>query len=122
MAYKIGDIGPGGGLVFYIDSNKHIECSEILGKANWGDAIALAENYQGGGDDHWYLPTMDNLTSMYQNLRCNGFISDDDRLWSSSDYYAIGSSEALRFSDGDRGTYFPKSHVYTVRAIKYFYI
>ncbi|MBP3367350.1 MAG: hypothetical protein J6K96_10250 [Treponema sp.] len=39
LSLKIGDIGPGGGLVFYIEGNKSYEVSELLGTATWGEAV-----------------------------------------------------------------------------------
>jgi len=53
VAPKIGDKGPGGGIVFYIEGNKAYECSELLGDANWENAKTLCTNYRGGGKSDW---------------------------------------------------------------------
>ena len=81
---KIGDIGSGGGLVFYIEGDKFYEVSEVLGTASWFDAIKLCKSYRGGGYDDWHLPTKDELNLIYQNLKKNEKISGDDWHWSSS--------------------------------------
>lgn len=85
--YKIGDIGQGGGIVFFVESNKYFEYSENLGKTKWIDAITLAKNYRGGGYSDWYLPTKEELNYIYENLRAEDFESEDDMFWSSSGRY-----------------------------------
>lgn len=96
LSLKIGDIGPGGGLVFYIEGNKSYEVSELLGTAAWSGAFELCNNYRGGGYDDWYLPTKDELNLIYKNLRKPGKISGNDWHWSSSqgnnyryDYFCV---------------------------------
>lgn len=84
--YKIGDVGPGGGLIFYIVRDKYFESSENLGEANWYDAHTLAKNYRGGGYDDWYLPTKEELNYIYVNLYRKGLIPEDEWFWSSSEY------------------------------------
>jgi TolB-like protein len=68
-AYKIGDKGPGGGIIFYARDGKFLECSGDLGKVNWKLAKTLAENYDGGGLYDWRLPTQEELNLMYVNLK-----------------------------------------------------
>lgn len=98
LSLKIGDIGPGGGLVFYIEGNKSYEVSELLGTATWSEAIEMCKNYRGGGYDDWYLPKKDELNLIYLNLRKTGKISGDDLYWSSTQ--ASGNSAwSQRFSD-----------------------
>lgn len=74
LSLKIGDIGPGGGLIFYIEGNKALECSELLGEANWEGAKRMCAEYCGGGYDDWYLPTKEELNWIYENLKGNLFI------------------------------------------------
>lgn len=92
LSLKIGDIGPGGGLVFYIEGNRAYECSEVLGSATWSEAKTLCSEYRGGGYDDWYLPNMDELNYIYQNLRKPGKILGDEWFWSSSEGYNYGTS------------------------------
>ena len=81
---KIGDKGPAGGIVFYIEGNKAYECSELLGEGDWKKAEKLCTNYRGGGKSDWYLPTKEELNYIYQNLQKPGIINDDTWYWSSS--------------------------------------
>ena len=99
LSLKIGDIGPGGGIVFYVEGNKSYEVSEMLGEATWSGAVELCNNYRGGGYDDWYLPTKDELNLIWQNLRKAGKISGEDWYWSSSQDYG-NSAWCQRFSDG----------------------
>ena len=92
LSLKIGDIGPGGGLVFYIEGNRAYECSVVLGSATWSEAKTLCSEYRGGGYDDWYLPNMDELNYIYQNLRKPGKILGDEWFWSSSEGYNYGTS------------------------------
>jgi hypothetical protein len=43
--YEIGDIGPGGGTVFYVEGKSGFEVSRLLGSYTWDDAIKVAKNY-----------------------------------------------------------------------------
>ena len=82
-APKIGDKGPAGGIVFYIEGKKAYECSEPLGNVEWEEAITLCKKYRGGEKSDWYLPTKEELNYIYKNLREPEIINDDERLWSS---------------------------------------
>lgn len=117
---KIGDIGPGGGLVFYIEGNRAYECSEVLGERKWSEAITLCSEYRGGGYDDWYLPNKDELNYIYQNLRKPGKISGNSWFWSSSEYYNDDIFAWLqRFSDGSQ-YYLDKNSANSVRAVRAF--
>lgn len=118
---KIGDIGPGGGIVFYIEGKRCLECSDLLGEANWEDAKALCRSYRGGGYSDWYLPTKEELNYIYQNLRKKGIIGGDTWYWSSSSD-TNGNAWSQRFSSGyqDYFDYIFKNHTYSVRAIRAF--
>ena len=121
LSLKIGDIGPGGGLVFYIEGNKSYEVSKILGTGTWSWAMQMCKNYRGGGYDDWYLPTKDELNLIYQNLRKTEKISGNDYYWSASQL-------VQRFSDGHQSNgyyYNPYGRSYSsdshcVRAVRLF--
>ena len=101
LSIKIGDIGPGGGIVFYIEGTRCLECSDLLGEGYWGDAKELCKSYRGGGYSDWYLPTKEELNYIYQNLRTSRKIGGDTCYWSSSsDSYGFMKGWAQRFSDG----------------------
>ena len=118
LSLKIGDIGPGGGIVFYIEGKKAYEVSEILGEANWETAKTIAKNFRGGGYSDWYLPTKDQLNLVYQNLRKTGKISGNSWHWSSSEGNNL-SAWSQRFSDGYQGGD-GKDDTGSVRAIRAF--
>ena len=118
LSLKIGDIGPGGGIVFYIEGKKAYEVSEILGEVNWETAKTMAKNFRGGGYSDWYLPTRDELNLVYKNLRKTGKISGNSWHWSSSEYN-LNNAWYQRFSDGDQ-SYRSKNNSYSVRAIRAF--
>ena len=65
----VGDTGPGGGVVFYVDdSGKYLEAApaDLAGWPTWNEAVELARSYQGGGKADWRLPTQDELFELYR--------------------------------------------------------
>ena len=118
LPLMIGDIGPGGGIVFYIDGKKAYEVSEILGEANWETAKTIAKSFRGGGYSDWYLPTKDELNLVYRNLRKPGIIFGNSWHWSSSEY-DIDEAWCQDFSDGIQ-PYDYKAYYCSVRAIRAF--
>lgn len=82
--YRIGDTGPGGGIVFYIDGNRYYEAKEVFIAYKWQTAINKCEEYCANGYDDWYLPTKYELNLIYQNLRKTGKVSGVTSYWSSS--------------------------------------
>ena len=118
LSLKIGDIGPGGGIVFYIEGKKAYEVSEILGEANWETAKSMAKSFRGGGYNDWYLPTYDELNLVYRNLRKPGIISGNSWHWSSSEGNKY-DAWYQRFSDGGHDCN-GKGGTNSVRAIRAF--
>lgn len=122
LSLKIGDIGPGGGIVFYIEGKKAYEVSEILGEANWETAKSMAKSFRGGGYDDWYLPTKDELNLVYRNLRKTGIISGDSLHWASAEDDS-GNAWLQRFSDGYQCygyRNYGKNYPLSVRAVRAF--
>jgi TolB-like protein len=124
--YKIGDKGPGGGTVFYTRDGKYMECSGELGVVAsivWSLANQLANNYDGGGFTDWRLPTREELSLMYINLRLRGLGGFDTSSSSdSSDKSGYWSSEngwMQNFATGNQYRQ-PDSHVYRTRAVRSF--
>ena len=118
LSLKIGDIGPGGGLVFYIEGTRAWECSEVLGASNWEGAKTLCSEYRGGGYSDWYLPSKDELNLVYINLRRTGKISGNDWFWSSSED-SYDNAWLQRFSGGLQD-YNGKIKAISVRAVRAF--
>ena len=120
--YTIGQIGPGGGIIFYDKGNnsegwRYLEASPVdLGPCAWAaygqeytniigtetsigkgenstysillqdpDAPAAREcrNYLGGGQNDWFLPSLEELNELYEKRTIAG-ISEVNEYWSSS--------------------------------------
>ena len=119
MTYKIGDRGPGGGVVFYAQGGAYMECGPLLGDYAWKDAISAAENYRGGGYSDWRLPTREELNLVYVNLRRKNLGDMDDNWhWSSTEGNTV-YAWAQSFSDGSRGAS-TKNRTNSVRAVRAF--
>lgn len=142
--YKIGDIGPAGGMIFFVDENDEYPDFDYLemnagyegigqyafgyycdsdngtnkvvgtgtgigeGKSNteklvasMGDSAYLeisrnekgvyaakkAYDYEQGGYDDWFLPSLEELDLIYRNVKVPNLCSlDDGTYWSSSEY------------------------------------
>ncbi|MDR2663279.1 MAG: DUF1566 domain-containing protein [Treponema sp.] len=117
--YKIGDTGPGGGIVFAVERNTGMEVSRRLGEYTWNEAIGAAKNYKGGGYGDWRLPSINELNLIYENLQKAGVVNlGRETYWSSS-----GSSDRAwvqRFSDGYQDGYGKKYTACSVRAVRAF--
>ncbi|MCL1814682.1 MAG: DUF1566 domain-containing protein [Treponema sp.] len=118
-SYKIGDRGPGGGIIFFAEEGQYMECSGELGRYRWNDAVPAAQNYTGGGFTDWRLPTRKELDLLYQNLKENqlGEFSNGYH-WASLEYNRI-SAWSQRFDDGYQVTNF-KRLTYAIRAVRSF--
>ena len=119
LYFKVGDIGPGGGIVFYVEGTRAYEVTANLGAYKWEEAKKVAKDYRGGGYDDWYLPTESELNLVYQNLKKTRKIQDDTWHWSSSGDSSDNVS-GQRFSDGYQ-TYGNFGHI-SVRAVRAFNI
>lgn len=127
ITYEIADIGPAGGIIFYVDTNNtypgfdylEISPSDIAEWAQWGcnnvyvgtfqsalgrggqntalivsrsctttdgstPAAVLANDYSLNGFTDWYLPTMSELTQVYQNLGSPGLATFSNNMYWSS--------------------------------------
>jgi len=125
--YKIGDKGPGGGIIFYADDSVFKEVSPMLGSFNWENASKVATDYKGGGFTDWRLPSSSELNMIYENLRKKNIAAlGDDYYWSSSMYGKDSSHYWFqKFSDGRQSNHFytEESHrdkIYSVRAVRSF--
>ncbi|GHV83193.1 hypothetical protein AGMMS50212_05330 [Spirochaetia bacterium] len=106
--YKIGYIGPGGGIIFAVEGESYSEVSRLLGGYSWDEAVKAAKNYRGGDFKNWYLPSVTELKLVYDNLvKTNIMSMGNTWYWSSakSDKNAIlvhlGDGNQLIFQKND---------------------
>lgn len=81
--YSIGDIGPGNGIIFYIEGNKAWECTEKLGESlinsnSLTEKIAKTKRYE---CDDWHLPSSQELALVYKNLQKKDIVNLKDWYW-----------------------------------------
>jgi len=165
--YRIGDTGPAGGLIFFVNPNcvadgwRYLEAAPFdqSAGANWGcfrtelpgargtrvgtgrqntrdilaacrtpgTAAELCGSYSLNGVGGWFLPSIDELAEMCQNLKATGACdfgdggtSDNFNYWSSSQVTA-DMARHLDFADnGRRWHYDDKDYPRRVRAIRAF--
>ena len=126
VVYKVGDTGPGGGIIVYVDvegfTNSGDETSigamcltgtchyleiaptDLNDALRWSDAINGSENYSTATADDWVLPSRDALRKMCKyalgETRIGNDNNDDrNRLWYgsfSSDWYWSSSKSSDR--------------------------
>lgn len=116
ITYKIGDTGPGGGTVFYIQGTTVYEVIFFSKSSDWYNAMQKASSYKGGGYTDWSLPTIKELKWIFedtypaysldltQHLPNGGY---DTVYWSREEhteteafgYYNMGSSSSIEILD-----------------------
>lgn len=76
--YDVGDTGPGGGTIFFInpeyisDGWTYLEAApaDITGGAiGWSDVISGCSSYTNNGYDDWYMPSRIEFSYMYAVLK-----------------------------------------------------
>lgn len=86
--YQIGSKGPGGGIVFAIEGDWRWEVSENLGEYDFSDADKLKNTYEPNGFFEWYVPSVDEMQLVYDNLVKTGTISASGSFWTSTKRYS----------------------------------
>jgi len=118
--YKVGDRGPGGGIIFFAENGVYMECSMDIGSYDWYQAVTVAKNYKGGGFTDWRLPTIGELDLMYKNLKQKGLGGfGDSGYWSSSTYFNR-SAYGQDFRDGRQSSGYNMYYIHSVRAVRAF--
>jgi hypothetical protein len=92
-SYKVGDTGPAGGIVFYdkgdnSDGWQYLEAAppEFEFSANWNSANEMCGLLNINGISGWRLPTRDELSFMYLNLKQKGLGNfSNGSYWSSTE-------------------------------------
>jgi len=162
----IGDTGPAGGLIFYVNPNattdgwRYLEAAPVdqsagarwgcyrtaltgargravgTGRQNTTDMLAacaergtaadLCATYTLNGISGWFLPSTDELSLMYRNLRAPGLgdfrdagLADNCEYWSSTQQTA-DMADHVDFADNGRLHYDDKDFPRRVRAIRAF--
>jgi TolB-like protein len=119
-SYRIGDTGPGGGIIFAAEGSSYMEVSRLLGDYTWDRAIQVAKEFHGGDYSDWYLPSQSELNLIYQNLQKSGVVNLGTSVyWSSSQ---TGNSNAWYqyFSNGAQDASRTKINTFSVRAVRAF--
>jgi hypothetical protein len=103
--YKIGDIGPGGGVVFHVDDTGHdgLEArpaAEEIGMPWWSIGNHLAGLIRALGPG-WRLPTIEELQLLYKQKETVGGFNGDFH-WSSTE---ASGGNALALVDSTGRTY-----------------
>ena len=107
---RVGDEGPGGGLVFYAEYGFYMECSGELGESTWSEAGNKAQNYRGGGFTDWRLPDKNEVSYLYRAMRLKN-LGDF-----SGDYYW----SATKMLNGNGYDYFYNRGTRPFRAVRAF--
>ena len=115
--YELGDNGPLGGKVYYVDdSGEHgleAKATDEINSLTWSDAVKAAGTYGFG----WHLPTKTELKMLYEHRNVvRGFAIDD--YWSSTEL-DINSAWIQGFGNGDQDRYNKYSKL-SVRAVRDF--
>ncbi|MEY3880015.1 MAG: hypothetical protein RIQ94_810, partial [Pseudomonadota bacterium] len=115
--YSLGDKGPLGGKVYYIDdSGEHgleAKTTDEISTLSWNDAVTVTGAYQSG----WHLPTKTELKVLYDQRHVVGGFAKDD-YWSATEL-DINSAWIQGFVNGDQDRYNKYSKL-SVRAVRAF--
>ncbi|HAN20582.1 MAG TPA: hypothetical protein DCP51_02720, partial [Clostridiales bacterium] len=127
--YNLRDIGPAGGLIFYIDDTTYYEAapidierntfSNITDKAirttetaiGTGATNTAAIIEQASGANDWFLPSKNEIAAMYNNLKIYGLGNFTNNFyWTSSEYNA-SYGVLFNFSDGTNSILYKNSSI-----------
>ena len=123
ITYAVGDTGPSGvGIVFYTsDGGAHgLEAAPSdQGDIKWAEAMSVCDGLNLNGFTDWYLPSLDELVTLYDNRTDGyGFVNDD--YWSSTENEALTTEAWVKgFTNGGTAP-IPKVLNRRVRAIRSF--
>jgi len=135
-ACVVGDIGPGGGLVFYNagsaqDGAQYIEmapkdwddvCDSYLLGCSWSDGLSAAASYRGGGLADWVVPSKPVLSAMYSFKSSitdeSQYYLDTSLRWS-SDQKTKHDAWCQYFDTGKKASCY-KPGEYSVRVVRSF--
>jgi len=81
-------------------------------------AAGLAQVYNGGGYNDWFLPSKEELDKLYINKVVIGGFADSSIYWSSSEFNAFSAWSQSFYSGSQYGS--SKGNTYRVRAVRAF--
>jgi hypothetical protein len=85
-----------------------------------GKAGDVAKNYKVNGFEDWFLPSRDELSTMYKNLKVQGIGNfSSGSYWSSNDHTDGQSALCINFSNGQSSNMDKNSNA-RIRAIRFF--
>ena len=87
-----------------------------IGAGNY--AASICRNYNGGGYNDWFLPTIDELSKVFLSKNIIGGFSGAF-YWTSRQYYNPNAAGCISFSNGNLG-WFESWTTNYVRAVRYF--
>jgi len=108
VIYKIGDNGPGGGIIFfdktsYSNGWRYLEAAPVENeiKASWDTCVEMTGLLVINGVKGWRLPTREELNWMYNNLKMKDLGEFSNEIyWSSEEGWGWGA-RAMRFRNGE---------------------
>lgn len=117
VIYALGDRGPQGGNVYYLDdSGEHgleAKLADEINSLNWTDAVTAASAHGSG----WHLPTKTELKVLYEHRNVVGGFAKDD-YWSATEL-DNNSAWIQGFGNGDQDRYNKYSKL-SARAVRVF--
>ena len=114
IAYILQDTGPGGGLIFfdkgsYSDGWRYLEAAPKSTEAfeiDWYNASGVCTSISHNGCEDWFLPDVNQVYAMYENLHENGvggFVADG-LYWSSTEHSDTQYAYYVQFDPDWAGT------------------
>lgn len=122
-AYAVGDVGPGGGMVFMTPhtagnvAETYLEAAlDDLGKFTWQVAMSKVETCSFGGSTDWRMPSKEELDNMYENRNEIGRLSPVPYWSSSKTRTSLAWNQNFANGYGANSNEFYVFHVRPVRA------
>ncbi|PKP60657.1 hypothetical protein CVT91_04625 [Candidatus Atribacteria bacterium HGW-Atribacteria-1] len=101
-------------------SNTTIIIARLNSDSKTGMAAQLCDALVYGGYSDWFLPSLDELNLMYENLYLKGIGGFTDNSYWSSSADAVSNAWSQDFSNGDRNNKYLKYSHFSVRAVRAF--
>ncbi len=84
IQHRLGQTGPGGGVIWYARHGVYLEAAFLPGGAGFDDAAMLASAWQGGGLSDWRSPTKGELLMLAEYYKKKSVGTVSGRYWSGS--------------------------------------